>query len=291
MAGEKASNASYHLVLPVNNTPCQIPSEIPISLSEKVALRQIRPDDLATITADEKFEVGFLKGSSYTITIDEFDSSSSWSNSLKSILAAVFSLNVYSSEGAISIDSAYVIRTLRKRTVHERKELPHHHHGNKSKFKIDKSTKLAAAESLFSSVQSAINKHKPLQLTLSRFNSSLGRSSPQDRLIDLCIALESVFQSQSEITFQFSLFNSLLAETDFQKRHEIFRKLKKLYNQRSQLVHGSHDLDQAWFDEAWPSLVAIAKAAILRKIDFLAENSHDEWKAHLEHLALGMPNG
>lgn len=236
-------------------------------------------------------DIGSLKGSTYTITVEDFDTSKAWAESLKSILSAVFSLNILSFEGSISIESAYVIRSLRKRTVHERKDLPHHHHGNKNLFRISKANNLTSAENLFSSVEKAIRKHKPLQLTLSRFNSALGRSSPQDRLIDLCIALESVFQSQVEITFQFALFNSLLAETDPQKRYEIFQKLKTLYKQRSNLVHGSSDLDEDWFNDAWPSLVAIAKAAILRKVDFLVEKSHDEWKTHLHHLALGLSNG
>lgn len=231
-----------------------------------------------------------MKGSTYTITIDGFDESEEWNVALARVLSAAFSLNVYSEEQAISVDSAYVIRSLRKRTVHERRDLPHHHHGKKGPFKIPKGTDFSATETLFSSVQAALAKHKPLALTLSRFNSSLGRVSSQDRLIDLCIALESVFQSQTEITFQFSLFNSLLAETDPAKRHTIFKLLKKLYGQRSKLVHGSKELDQEWFDEAWPSLVAIAKAAILRKVDFLAQHDHDAWKDHLEQLALGTLN-
>ena len=156
---------------------------------------------------------------------------------------------------------------------------------------IPKGTNLAAAKTLFLSFETAIQKNKPLTLTLSRFNSSLGRFAPHDRLIDLCIALESVFQSQSEITFQFSLFNALLAEDDPVKRQIIFKQLNKLYQQRSFLVHGSNNLDEIWFEEAWPSLVAIAKASILIKIDFLAQHDHVAWKDHLEQLALGILNG
>ena len=291
MAAGTAKAASFHLVLPVNNLPCKIPSEVPISLSDKVALRQIRPEDLATITADEKFDAVQLKGSTFTITVDGYDVDENWNAALMKVLSAAFSLNVYSEQQAISVDSAYVIRNLRKRSVYERKDLPHHHHGKKGPFKIAKGTDFSSTETLFSSVQTALDKHKPLALTLSRFNSSLGRVSSQDRLIDLCIALESVFQSQTEITFQFSLFNSLLAETDPTKRHTIFKLLKKLYGQRSKLVHGAKELDQDWFEEAWPSLVAIAKAAILRKVDFLARHDHDAWKEHLEQLALGILDG
>ncbi|MFW2348802.1 hypothetical protein [Qipengyuania sp.] len=291
MAVGTAKSAKFHLVLPVNNLPCDIPTEVPISLSDKVALRQIRPEDLATITADENFDAVQLKGSTYTITVDDYDVEGDWNVALSSVLAAAFSLNVYSEEQAISVDSAYVIRTLRKRTVSERRDLPHHHHGKKGPFKITKGTDFSSTETLFSSVQIALEKHRALALTLSRFNSSLGRVSSQDRLIDLCISLESVFQSQTEITFQFSLFNSLLAETDPAKRHTIFKLLKKLYGQRSNLVHGSKELDEDWFNEAWPSLVAIAKAAILRKVDFLAQHDHDAWKEHLEQLALGIFDG
>ena len=171
-------------------------------------------------------------------------------------------------------------------------------HANLDKFVIGKEKDISYGTQIFDATTKAIKKHPALRITLSRFNSAIGRALLDDRLIDLCISLESIFQSQTEISFQFALYNSILSESDSNKRIGIFQTLKKLYNERSKVVHGNKDLDHDWFNEKWPDLVQITKASILRKIDFLSSNDHGAWKEFLEKRALGMndenekdPNG
>ena len=118
----------------------------------------------------------------------------------------------------------------------------------------------------FTVVRTAVKNHDPVHITLSRFNSSLLRSDPLDKIIDLTVAMESLIRSAVEIKFKFALFNSLLSEPLTDKRFERFKLLQTLYDARSSVVHGDitksaqkkidHILDH--FDQ----IVAAGQAAI-----------------------------
>lgn len=283
----KKTEARFCAVLPILNDGCSIPSTVPLPLSDLIALRKIRGDDLAIITEHDDDAIGHLTGRSFTLTIESFDENMPLFSIQKIISAALFSINVLGNGTPLSIEKAYVIRTLRKNSVEKVHRVPGHRHSNLNKFEIAKGTELSYATQLFSAVCTALEKHSPLRLTLSRYNSAIGRGSSDDKIIDLCIALESIFQAQTEISFQFALYNSILSESDTQKRLAIFKNLKTLYSERSKLVHGIKELNEDWYSKNWTDLLLIAKAAILQKIDFLVENDHSEWKPHLEKLALG----
>lgn len=281
----------FSAVLPILNTGCSIPTTVPLSLSADITFRKIKGDDLAIITESDDEVLGIVKGGTYTLTFENFDQSANDSSLNTTVLALLFTLNVLGNGCPLSINRAYVIRSLRKTSLFATRELPSHNHSNAGKFEIEKGTDLALAPSLFSAVSSALQSHPPLRITISRFNSSIGRSAMDDKLIDLCIALESVFQSQTEISFQFALYNSLLSEAETVKRQAIFKTLKKLYTERSNVVHGNKDLEDQWVKDNWEDLIRIAKASILRKVEFLNGKTHEEWKNYLETLALGTDNG
>lgn len=285
------SEPRFSAVIPILNVGCSIPITVPLPLSANISFRTIRGDDLAIITEHDDDAHGFLKGGSYTITIDAFDPAAESPKLQQQVAAALFSINVLGNGTPISIEKLYVIRSLRKTYLHSVKTINGHRHANIDKFTIHKGTDLSSAANLYLAVCAALDKHPPLQITISRYNSAIGRRSRDDKLIDLCIALESIFQAKSEISFQFALYNSILSETDLNIRLTIFKLLKKLYNERSNIVHGNRDLDQAWVDEKWDDLLRITKASILRKIDYLNENNHATWRDHLESLALGTKNG
>lgn len=288
---EESPNARFSAIIPVLNDGCAIPSSVPLPLSDSISFQKIRGDDLAIITENDDEAFGKLKGGSYTLTFEGINPSNLSPSFDIIVAAAAFSLNILGSGTPLSLGKVYVIRSLRKASLHQVADTAGHRHGNMSKFEIPKGTDLSYASNLFSALCVALKKHPPLRITISRYSSAIGRASKDDKLIDLCIALESVFQAQSEISFQFALYNSILSETDQTKRISIFKTLKKLYSQRSNVVHGNKDLDAAWLDEKWDDLVGITKASILRKIDFLNENEHAGWRGHLEGLALGVPNG
>jgi hypothetical protein len=240
----KPAVARFTAVLPVLNRGCVIPTRVPLPLSKTLTFRKVKGDDLAAITEKDDDASTFLKGGTYTLTFEEFDPETEVTALSTKVLAALFTLNVLGNGCPLSLDRAYVLRSLRRTSVDAIKPLPSHQHGNVGKFEISKGTDLTYAADLFSALSEALTKHPPLRITVSRFNSSIGRSALDDKLIDLCIALESVFQSQTEISFQFALYNTLLSETDEQRRISIFKTLKKLYNQRSNIVHGNKDLDE-----------------------------------------------
>ena len=290
MAGE-SPNARFSAVVPVLNDSCSVPSTVPLPLSSSISFQKIRGDDLAIITEKDEEAFGKLKGGSYTLTFENIDPNDMGSNFDQRVAAAAFSLNVLGLGTPLSFGKAYVIRSLRKTTLQNVTELSGHRHGNLAGFEIPKGTDLSYASDLFAALIMALEKHPPLRITISRYSSATGRASNDDKLIDLCIALESVFQARTEISFQFALYNSILSETDREKRVNIFKTLKKLYSQRSNVVHGNKELDADWLAEKWADLVGITRASILRKVDFLNENDHPAWRGYLEGLALGASNG
>ena len=285
------TEAHFSAVIPVLNAACSIPTTVPLPLSEHLSFRKIRADDLAIITEKDEAASGFVNGGSFTFTISSFDPNISENDLNKNITAAVFSINVLGNGNPISVEKFYILKTHRKTSLHSSTFIRGHSHSNREKFTISKNQDLSYAANLFGSIERSFAKQASLQITLSRFNSAIGRTSPEDKLIDLCISLESIFDSGSEIAFQFSLYNSILSEEDSVKRVARFNLLKRLYSKRSKVVHGSKSLDNAWFNDNWNDLLKISKASILRKIDFLSQNQDINWKSYLESLALGTKYG
>jgi len=102
-----------------------------------------------------------------------------------------------------------------------------------------------------------------LEVALSRFNQSYGREFPDDRIIDLTIALEScllaAIKSQTELKYRFTLRGAaLLAKT--RKPQETNSLLSALYNARSSIVHEGRYL----FEQKSTSLVGLKPAEFLQ---------------------------
>lgn len=76
------------------------------------------------------------------------------------------------------------------------------------------------------------------------YESSHSRVSLVDRLIDLAIALESLFTpgDSHEYTFRISQTASQLIGSVEAEREQIFRDIKRMYGRRSDLFHGSYDV-------------------------------------------------
>jgi hypothetical protein len=141
-------------------------------------------------------------------------------------------------------------------------------------------------------LRKVIKSDPQLKITLRRFCSTFLKSSWEDRLIDLTIALESLVPAQTEISFRFSFFLSLIISDDKSKRHEIYNQLHDLYAARSSIVHGALDEKTAKkaissFKENWKELVNYTKQAILYRIDFINKYPDGDWKNHFLDLGFG----
>jgi hypothetical protein len=86
-------------------------------------------------------------------------------------------------------------------------------------------------------------KWKELSSAIGHFNSSYNRTNDRDKLIDLSICVEALFQSEGRIggtiPHKFSLRLTRLIEKTPSKRRELYSKIKKLSDQRGQAVHAS----------------------------------------------------
>jgi hypothetical protein len=79
-------------------------------------------------------------------------------------------------------------------------------------------------------------------LGLKRFNSSYNRATKEDKFIDLAISYETLFSRTSDgtdsTTHKLALRYANLVSKEFAERIQYFRKMKKLYQERSNIVHG-----------------------------------------------------
>jgi len=69
-----------------------------------------------------------------------------------------------------------------------------------------------------------------------------GRQKPEDQLVDLAIAVEALFSptpGQGELRFRIAQRAGLLLGSDAAGRKEIARFIRRMYNARSDLVHGN----------------------------------------------------
>lgn len=83
------------------------------------------------------------------------------------------------------------------------------------------------------------------ELALQRFTAGCGRSDLADSLIDFGIALEALLlpydgdSGNSNLSYRFRLHGAYFIPDSPAERRQVFRTLRKLYDMRSSLVHGS----------------------------------------------------
>ena len=86
-----------------------------------------------------------------------------------------------------------------------------------------------------------------LRAALSRIASSLSRSGPHavsDGIIDVAIALETMYQAGSELTYRLGTWASYFLEESAEDRLATYEKLKAFYKSRSDIVHGRRGGDE-----------------------------------------------
>jgi len=133
------------------------------------------------------------------------------------------------------------------------------------------------------------------------YRSSLSREKAPERLVDLAIALESMFTPSSahtELTFRISQNVSQLVGEDATARLKISKLVKKLYDRRSALMHGQYDYAKFARGEfvsdeevdLWTDLIrkAILRLAILY---FRGETDRETFLGKLGNAALDQSLG
>jgi hypothetical protein len=75
----------------------------------------------------------------------------------------------------------------------------------------------------------SVEKHKKIEIALSRFNASYEKHEPEDQLIDAWVGLESLFGERDELKFRMAFRIARFLGRDAKQREWIFRFAKKTY--------------------------------------------------------------
>lgn len=101
--------------------------------------------------------------------------------------------------------------------------------------------KLSQVKDMFSWLKTRCNDLERYESVISRLSSSLlrkGRFAPHDKILDVAIALEQMYEIEgSGITYKLGTRASWFLEDNGPKRVEVFDKVKDFYGARSDVVH------------------------------------------------------
>jgi hypothetical protein len=139
----------------------------------------------------------------------------------------------------------------------------------------------SAASAWFGHVLDAQQKLKGnLHITADRYMRYLKAKESRDGLVDLCISLESLMDSQTEISFRFGICLAKIAKT--KDARDTAALLSNLYDLRSKVVHGS-DPSKAHsrIESDLKKLRQIARSVLTIYILYLAEHTRADWLEHL----------
>jgi hypothetical protein len=120
-----------------------------------------------------------------------------------------------------------------------------------------------------------------LHITADRFVRYLRMNNSRDALVDLCICLESLIETQTEISFRFAM--CLAKVTGLKEAEAISELLTDLYALRSKVVHGSDSAKE--HGKVGPNAAKLRLAArtiLTAYVLFMAGHTKEEWKQHLK---------
>ena len=145
---------------------------------------------------------------------------------------------------------------------------------------------------LFDTVMNIIDsksKHR-LDTSLVMYYRSWRHIFAVENFLNLVTSLEALFSEGTEIRQTLSLRTAIFTETDVTKRKELFEYLKKMYKDRSNLVHGRdvslNPLSDYTMHEV--SLRKIVRKSLINYIDLASKGkTKKEIIVHIDDLALG----
>ncbi|MFN9008984.1 MAG: hypothetical protein ACK5WH_07600 [Hyphomonadaceae bacterium] len=123
--------------------------------------------------------------------------------------------------------------------------------------------------------------HKRVRNAARRLFYAETRSKPEDVIIDLMIAAESLYLSteKDELSYRMSLNAALWADLGGSEKREVVAIFKKAYNLRSKVVHGSAAI-QAKIIESNNEIKPILSDGIRKAMHYLNENAEaPDWES------------
>lgn len=157
-------------------------------------------------------------------------------------------------------------------------------------FKFDKDIKRVSLSGMHTASTQALSKFPGAMMAMDRFCRALSRDDKHDRLVDLCISLESLLDGNNELRFRFSQLHAMIGESNLDRRIEIFKLFTDFYDARSKVVHGDPNAGGkvAAIELRWPELLGYARKSLAYYLAFLSDNNREEWNQHVKKICLGI---
>jgi len=121
-------------------------------------------------------------------------------------------------------------------------------HWNSNSFPIVSAVQLEEIKVLLNKVQNT--DQNKLHLSLKRFHKSILRKEEEDIIVDLIISLEMLLgdSEKTEITHKLAMRIAAILKVsnpaNYSDAFKIFQNVKKIYNYRSKIVHGGHQVEK-----------------------------------------------
>ena len=146
---------------------------------------------------------------------------------------------------------------------------------------------IAALQGFFNEYHHALSQMpSPVQRAFARFNTSYERRDAVDRLIDLIIALEALFNDGNPggVTFKVALRCAFWLKPPGEERETLFRTVKNAYGTRSKAVHArqSNVPQEKQLDE----LEDIVRDCLMKLLDFHISTGTVPVGNEFDHLIL-----
>ena len=122
-----------------------------------------------------------------------------------------------------------------------------------------------------------------MHITASRYVRYARSENISDGLMDLCICLESLLDSQTEISFRFGVCLTKLTGEKGQKAEEMATLLSELYDLRSKIAHGDPAAIKMLkqIEPKRAALHMLARRILTTYVFFMSEHLRHEWQSHV----------
>ncbi|MGZ5436576.1 MAG: hypothetical protein ACXWID_06595 [Pyrinomonadaceae bacterium] len=124
-----------------------------------------------------------------------------------------------------------------------------------------------------------------MHITASRYVRYAKANQLADAILDLSISLESLLETQTEISFKFGACLAKVTGERGTTASDMARLLSELYDVRSKLAHGDPRATKLLkqIEPKLPDLRKLARKILITYVLFLSENTQTQWAEHLRN--------
>jgi len=120
--------------------------------------------------------------------------------------------------------------------------------------------------------------NKSLEIAIKRFNYAYERPKSEDKLIDFFVSLEAMFltgSERTELSYRLSIRIAKFLGDSPTMKNEIFSDIRKAYDVRSEIVHGSSKIKPEKLVEIEPKIEQYTRLAIIKFVNLLPSKTHE----------------